>query len=270
MINLIKKYYNYLILQTLKIYNLSNLWFFSENQWFNPFNQVECIQLSDRDTLLYLKKNSKVGIIRNGNSELGLIVGNSPKTQKYDKRLRDKLVNNFRNYNHDTIKKYILGLPLDSLIVGNNKRGLPNWYPGRASRLAMKFLVKKNLIYASPFCFRVEDIIDDDITSYIRLVKSLFVGRNIIYVGPMKEKNAQIPEFLNPKKILKIPVKNAFKKYDSIFTQIKKYCKNYNNPLVVVVGGTTASVLSYDLNMSGITCYDFGQFQRIYQKNLNK
>ena len=31
-----------------------------------------------------------------------------------------------------------------------------------------------------------------------------------------------------------------------------------------MVGGTTASAISYELNLSNITCYDFGQYYRLY------
>ena len=118
--------------------------------------------------------------------------------------------------------------------------------------------------------FRIENIIDDNKSNYIKLVESLFIGRNIIYVGPMKGKNAKIPNFINPLKILKIPEKNAFEKYDFNSYASKEILKKYHNPLVIIVGGTTASVLSYDLNMSGITCYDFGQFYRIYKEDPTK
>mgnify|MGYP001468817735 CR=1 FL=1 len=34
------------------------------------------------------------------------------------------------------------------------------------------------------------------------------------------------------------------------------------------MGGITASVISYELNMSNITCYDFGQYERLHKKYL--
>ena len=109
---------------------------------------------------------------------------------------------------------------------------------------------------------------DDDMEGYIRLIKSLFDRQEIIYVGPLEGKNSKIPDFIIPSEILRIPENNAFEKYDSIVRQIKKLCLNYKNPLVVIVGGTTASAISYELNMSDITCYDFGQYDRIYKKYL--
>lgn len=264
----IDKYLKYLLLQLYKIYNLSILWLLSENKWLDPYKLIMENQLSDRHTLLYLKRNPRVGIIRNGNSELGLIIGNSPQTQQYDKKLRDKLVNNCRNYSSNTMKQYLLALPLETLVVGYTKRNIPDWYPGRGSRWAMRFLVKTSQMYASPFCFRITDVEDDDMEGYIELVKSLFVRRKIIYVGPMQDKNREIPNFIIPSEILKIPEKNGFKKFDIIITQIKKLCENYENPLVVIVGGATASAISYELNISNITCYDFGQYNRLYQKYI--
>ena len=108
------------------------------------------------------------------------MVGSSPKTQNYNKNLRDKLINICRNYNSLTMKKYLLALPLERLSYGISKRDLPEWYPGKAGRLVMRFLVKKKQIYASPFCFRIINVDDNDLENYIMIVKSLFIGRKIL------------------------------------------------------------------------------------------
>ena len=247
-----------------KIFKLLILWIFSENKWTNPYNLVDKNIFSDRETLLHLKKNPNVGIIRYGNSELGLIVGNSPRTQKYNKKLRNRLVHVCRNYNSNTIKKYILTLPFDTI----NRKYIESWYPGRAARWAMKFLFKKSQIYGTTFCFRILDVLDNDMENYISLVKSLFIGRKIIYVGPLVGKNPDIPNFIIPSEVLKIPEKNAFDQFEKIILEIKQLSKKYENPLVVIVGGITASVISYELNMSNITCYDFGQYERLHKKYL--
>lgn len=141
----ITKTFNHLILQFNKIYHLSMLWLSSEHKWMNMNELINKNLLSDRETLLCLKKNPKVGIIRNGNSELGLMVGNSPKTQEYNKAIRDRLVNNCKNYNSTTIKNYLLALPLDSLFSSyKKKRGIPDWYPrGAASLAILSFKLKK-------------------------------------------------------------------------------------------------------------------------------
>ena len=129
-------------------------------------------------------------------------------------------------------------------------------------------LVKQNQLYASPYCFRIIEVLDENMDDYLKLVESLFNGRDVIYIGPLQGKNPDIPAFLKPKEIIKIPEKNAFEKFDEILKEITNRSKNYKNPLVVLVGGTTASALSYELNMSNITCYDFGQFNRLYHKFL--
>ena len=142
-----------------KIFRLIKLWLLSENKWINPYKIIRENSLSDRETILYLKKNPKVGIIRNGNSELGLMVGNSPRSQEYDKNLAEKLIDNCRNYNFATRKKYLLALPLETLVVGYTKRtAIPRWYPGRAARLAMRFLVKKKQTYALVFGNEVKGV----------------------------------------------------------------------------------------------------------------
>ena len=256
-------------LQLYKVFNLIKLWIFSENKFLESHKLIKENLLSDRETLLYLKKNPNVGIIRNGNSELGLMVGNSPKTQKYNKELRDRLVKSCQDYNSTIMmKNYILELPLESLVLSRKrKRGIPDWHPGKAASLAMRLLVKKDQIYARS-CFRITEVLDDNMDDYIKLLESLFTDRDIIYVGPSQGKNSEVPKFMKYKEFLEIPEKNSYNKFNEILLDIKKLCKNYNNPLVVLVGGTTASALSYELNMSNITCYDFGQYNRLYKKYL--
>ena len=61
------KMFNQLILQLYKIFNLIVLWIFSENKWTNSNKLIKENLLSDRETILYLKKNPTVGIIRYGN-----------------------------------------------------------------------------------------------------------------------------------------------------------------------------------------------------------
>lgn len=266
-----KQLLKYLILTLRKIYNLFYLFLLSENKFSNSHLKIKKNILSDRQTILYLKNNPKVGIIRYGNSELGLIAGNSPRTQIYNKKLGKKLVNICHFYDSNTNKKYLLALPLDNLLSSQSnysKRSIPNWYPGLAAKWAMRFLVKRNQIYGSPFCFRILNVIDEDMENYIQLIQSLFINRKIIYVGPLQGKNPDIPEFISPSDIIKIPERNAFDKFDLIISKIKNLCSNYENPLVVIVGGTTASAISFELNISNITCYDFGQYNRLYKRYL--
>lgn len=247
-----------------KILELLKLWLYSDNKWLSFDIMINQNNLSDRETILHLKKNPKIGIIRYGNSELGLLIGNSPKTQKYNKKLKNLLIETFKNYNSITNNKYLLAIPLDF----SKRKSVPDWYPGKFAKLAMKLLVSKKQIYGSAFCFRICDVLDEDIEEYIKLVKSLFLNRDIIYVGPLTGKNEEIPNFITPVEVLKIPEKDAFEKFDDIVSQIKKLCTNYKDPLVVIVGGVTASVISYKLNISNITCYDFGQYLRLYKKYL--
>ena len=64
-----------MIRQLDKIFKLFFLWLYSDNKWINPHKSIKNNILTDRETIMYLKKNPKVGIIRYGNSELGLMVG---------------------------------------------------------------------------------------------------------------------------------------------------------------------------------------------------
>lgn len=248
-----------------KVIKLFSLWIYSENKWSSLSELIRENAFSDRETINILKQNPKTGIIRYGNSELGLIIGNSTKTQVYDQKLKNKLIEICRNYNFLTDKKYLISLPLD-----NEKRlGVPSWYPGRGAKWAMRFLVKKNQKY-STHCFRIHEVVDDDMDGFVILLKSLFFDRDIIYIGPLAGKNPDVPDFIHPKETIKIPEKNAFEKTEQIINQTKNICNKYNDPLVVIVGGITACVVSYELNMSNITCYDFGQFDRLYKKYLQK
>ena len=45
------------------------------------------------------------------------------------------------------------------------------------------------------FCFRVTEVIDNDMEDYFKLIESLFIYRQVIYVGPMQGKNSEILNF---------------------------------------------------------------------------
>ena len=59
----ITKTFNHLILQFNKIYHLSMLWLSSEHKWMNMNELINKNLLSDRETLLYLKKIQKLALL---------------------------------------------------------------------------------------------------------------------------------------------------------------------------------------------------------------
>ncbi|MEX1026545.1 MAG: GT-D fold domain-containing glycosyltransferase [Candidatus Paceibacterota bacterium] len=208
--------------------------------------------LSDRETIQYLKDTGK-GIVRYGDGELNFTAGYPAIHQTQDRTLRTKLTRILKEY--DGTQNYLLALPLDLLLIGNfaERNSTPeNW---RAPKYAALPFLKKNVIYGSPFCFRLNDVIDSDREEYTKFVHTLFARREIIFVGSREEDASGT---ISPVQFISIPERDAFSVYDETIERIQHAAQNLTNPLVLIAGGVTATVLAAKLNDRGIPTYDIG------------
>ena len=207
--------------------------------------------LSDRETLLYLKEKG-VGIARFGDGDLGYLVGRFLPYQHYDDMLQKKLAEILTEYGQNG--SFLAAMSLDLIFgIGHEKRGttLERWKT--IKYVALPFL-KKHHTYGSPFCFRMDNVIDDNKETYKTLLLSLFEGKDIIYVGNVKE----FVNILKPVKVIDIPSRHVFSRYNDLLKEIMNTAIRFEYPLVLLVAGATATVLSVDLNKRGILTYDIG------------
>ena len=210
----------------------------------------KCSFLSDRQTLLYLLETRK-GIVRFGDGEIGYISRYSYNHQKQVLALRNKLKEILSNYNEKS--PYIIGLPVEILFGKFIERKLPKrgW---QSARYSLYPYINKNNCYGSAFCFRILTVVDENKKEYAKLILQLFQGKDIVYVGGIEP----YPNLIEIKEFIQTPPQNAFDEYDNLLRLIEKKAKLLKNPVVVLSCGITATALSAEVNNLGIPAYDVG------------
>lgn len=216
----------------------------------NLKNYAECIFLSDRQTLLFLKEQ-RIGISRFGDGELSYLSGYSFPHQKQNPILRKKLITILKTYHQDT--PFLVALPYEICINQHQKRNLPrtNWNSAKYSLLPY---INKKQTYGSPFCFRMLSVIDDDKHDYAELLINLFKEKDVIYVGGIEP----FPGLIHVRRFIKSKPVHAFDEYEQLMENILISVKESENPCVLLSCGITATALSADLNHKGVLSYDVG------------
>lgn len=96
-------------------------------------------------------------------------------------------------------------------------------------------------------------------------LKKIWEGRDVLIVeGKYTRLGVGNDILANTKSIHRIlcPAENAFDKYESILTEIKK---NYDNQLILIALGPTATVLASDLADYGVQAIDLGHIDIEYE-----
>jgi hypothetical protein len=200
-----------------------------------------------------------VGISRYGDGELAYLFGGGTTHEKNYTELSRKIRENLENYGKDVIENTcLIALPI-SLTLGQQfkKRNASRDYWQSYKKYSMMPFLKKDAVYGSPFCFRIDTIDHCDRRGHLVAIKSLFEDKNVIYVSDNRDlSRVTIDEHIE------IPSEDAYKHYDAIVHEIKEVAKKYDNELVLVTAGVTATAISFELNERGILTYDIGKLYR--------
>lgn len=238
------------------------------NRTFQRMGIYKYRQLSDEESLDYLLLNKNVGIVRFGNSELSYVAGLRKDNQKQDNFLRKRLVYILKQ--HPKKASYVVGFPLDATILsGGSSRKVRNSLWDKAPRIVVQVFARTDYVYLSPFLFRLKNVVVSDKERYLKKLEKLFEDRNIIYVGPSTGRNSRIWDGINPKVVIDIPESDAFDLYEKVKNKVAEEALKFHDPLVLVVAGITATVLSAELNELGVTTYDLGQVSRHVEAIMN-
>lgn len=214
--------------------------------------------LGDRQTLLFLM-NCQKGIVRFGDGEAAYLAGYSFSHQTQDERLRRKLITILREY--DEHSSALVAIPHDLVYERNHEARRTKKGYWRAARWALLPYLKDGVTYGSAFCFRSGLVIDDDIRSYVALLISLLLGKDIIYVGSDEGCSDIVPMC----SIVRVPKQNAFSHYEDIRASVIREAGKYRQPVVMASCGITATALAWELNREGVLAYDVGM---IFGKRL--
>lgn len=210
--------------------------------------------------------DKKMSVSRFGNGELDIILGQHEGFQKYDKRLKERLVEVLKS---DT-KNLAVSIPdvfQDHSRL--NDRASKYWTRQVAHYLYHwnKFTIKDKLYYDSlmtRFYMDLSDKVEFPKKS-LQLFKMLWNDRDILIVeGKDTRLGYGNDLFDNCKSIERIlcPAENAFSRYDEILVTTKKYAAD---KLILIALGATASVLAYDLSNGNFQAIDIGHLDIEYE-----
>ncbi|TCK16495.1 GT-D fold domain-containing glycosyltransferase [Marinobacterium mangrovicola] len=217
---------------------------------------------SEEETIQYIIEH-KASICRFGDGELKLIVGERHKSfQDVDQKLNDRLLEVLQSNEPNILigihpvrafdrlgriwQKFIIRIGDQVLDLLDNQRSYP-------SMGAFRVLPKKSRA---------------SLVDRIKLTKKIWEGRKILFItGENSRFRFEEELFNNAASVdfLYAPSKNAFGRYDEIISEIRA---NYPKEeyLVMPVLGPTATVLAYDLALSGYQAIDFGQMPGTFKK----
>ena len=223
---------------------------------------------SEEKTLNEIIKNNK-SISRYGDGEFNLIIGKGIFFQKYDIILSKRLLE-VLNSNEN---KLLIGI-----FIPKNKNGLEtfsdysagfwkNWF--RNKRFYLSKILKKKKYYSSLITRFYSHLKDkSNVGKYIKKLKKIWEGREILIIEGKKTRFGIGNDFLNNAKSIKriiCPSKNSFRVYDKILNATLKFDKN---TLILISLGPTATVLAYDLTKFGYQTIDIGHANVQYELYL--
>ena len=203
----------------------------------------------------------KKSISRFGNGEFNIIFNKDIKFQKFNKRLKHKLLE-------------VLNSSLKNLLIGimrledvNNYSFWIKWFEKNKFRLLK--LLDKNKIYYNSFITRFMTLFKNKFNNekYISKFKTIWNNRDIIIIeGDKTRVGIGNDLFNNTKSIKRIlcPNENAFLSFDKI---LKFFCSNDidRNTLILISLGPTATVLAYELCKLGFQSIDIGHLDLQYE-----
>jgi hypothetical protein len=204
--------------------------------------------------------NNNLSVSRFGDGELVYMHGYKHPWQKAEITLIEdlkKLLNESNNH-------LLVCIP-DFLIDNRIKRAGINLDGWKSPKLALKASIKKNLCYGSAFVFRPLNkiLFAPKTLIHIKKLISYMNSRNVIYVGTKKT----FKNFIKPKAVIDdIPEINAYSVIGVLFDSIITTAEKYENPLVLVSCGITATVLCSELSKEGIQAIDIGSFFEQYKE----
>ena len=230
--------------------------------------------LSQTDSIKEIIKTKK-SVVRFGDGEFNLILGNAIGFQEFDPKLQARL-------------KEILTNTDDSMLIGiSNRFGRLNdvdtnvrayWrgFMGRHRQELYKLLdFDRTYIDTcmTAHAIEVEDHTTPEVLAeseaYYNEVRKIWEGQDITIIKGSGTEKFTHDIYDNAKSVSYIygPKKHAFREYDRIFAEAKQLPKDR---LMIVVLGPTATVLAYDLAKAGYQALDIGHMAKAYEWLLTR
>jgi hypothetical protein len=212
--------------------------------------------MNSSETVEYLLNNN-ISLIRLGDGEFQFFFNKGISYQRYEEKIKNKLLNIINEYNENGTKtSYLLAVPnyyfnSDGKIILKNELNFNCW---ARARIYFKKHFNLKQVYGDAFVF-AED--------YAKVYSQLWKDKNeIVFVHSNEECYKSFLKCYPSKNtsFVEIPPENAFSQIDKIkediLEEIKK--KSFINPCVLISGGPTAKIIVHDLLKYNVIAYDTG------------
>ena len=214
--------------------------------------------LDSKETIDYVLAHNK-SLIRWGDGETSIVLGNSICFQKADEDLARRLYEVLKSY--DESSKYLFGAPnlyLEASLISLLKiKKARTWF---YTRYLIEKTCKKPVVFGDAFTFRPLSPLEND------YIEKLWIGHNVIFVHSNEEYYkdfvTKYPDIRSD--FVAIDAENAYSHIAKTMEEIKDTIRDNmfekDNTKILIVAGPAARVLAYDLSMMGYTAYDMGHY----------
>lgn len=230
-------------------------------RWDFPKYNVMTVQETIDDVV-----NNKKNIARFGDGEFLLLIG---ERDIFFQKLSTKLSARLFEVVNSHLPNLLIGLPYPFTSRKNLKReakihwlNLINQHGNEIARQINNSDQKYGDAFISRFY--MDFIGKKKIENTVEKLKDIWVNQNVLFIeGEYSRLGIGNDFFSNAKSVQRIicPSKNAFEKYDEIFSAAKKYGQE---KLCILALGPTATVLAYDLAKENIWALDLGHIDIEY------
>lgn len=225
-------------------------------------------------------KNDHKSISRFGDGEFSYIFKKN-KAIKFEKN-SDKLSTELKRVLTNKNDNVLIGLPDQFRGLGTFSKSLDRFYIyifnkfSRMNTNIFRYLSTKRKYYNTEFTRIYADYLNKEKSETLfKEIQDIWNDKNILIVEGMLTRFGVGNNLVsNAKSISRIecPSENAFEKYDEIKDKVFDFLKsNKENDYVILIAlGPTATVLSYDLGVTGQQAIDIGHLDLEYEWFVNK
>ena len=208
-------------------------------------------------------------IIRMGDGETALMLGESIYFQRYDPVLSKRLKEIVANYNKQA--EFVLCVAKRYIQAKNTelykKKILRSWF---ISKGYFKYKYPKSIKYGDAHMFYINGFLEESILPQVSNKKIICVTNE----EDIKSKKDLFNSFFDTVVWLAIPDKNSFDVYDDTLNKIENLIKDkeliVKDTLVLVSCGPMGKVLAYDLSKKGVQTIDVGHgLKTMFKKDLS-
>lgn len=210
-------------------------------------------------------------IARYGDGEMVLMLGGNIHFQKFDSSLKERLVEILRMPEQSGFK---VGIPMAlNSTIGLKKQAADFWHENlKTGKMHwVRFCNWRKSYINSSFTWCYVDYDDKEVAmkSFLKLFE-LWNGKDILIVeGETSKLGVNNGLFMNASSVKRIicPSINAYDKYNEILEKIKVL---YNDELLLISLGPTATVLAYDIYKMGKRAIDIGHLNNEYREYIEE